>query len=132
MANPSRRSVLRTGVLITAAAAPLAAADKALSVVGGGMASGLRRSTFTPHVGATFRVSAPGGATHRARLAKVADVRTAKKGHDLKFRMLFRMNGAGPGQGTYSFHHPSVGQVHLFVTPIGAKPGVYEAVVDSR
>jgi hypothetical protein len=130
MANPSRRSVLRTGVVLAAAAAPLSAAGTAFSVVGGGMASGLRRSTFTPHVGKTFSMAAA-GATHSAKLTKVADVAAAKKGHDLRFRMLFTTDGAGPGQGTYAFHHPSVGQVHLFVTPVGAKPGVYEAVVSA-
>lgn len=131
MANPSRRSVLRTGVVLAATAAPLGAAGTAFSVVGGGMASGLRRATFAPHVGKTFSMSAA-GATHRAKLTKVADVAAAKKGHDLRYRLLFHTDGAGPGQGTYAFHHPAVGQVHLFVTPIGAKPGLYEAVVDTN
>jgi hypothetical protein len=129
MAKPSRRSVLRSGVVLVAASAPLGVAQHAMSVVAGGVASGLRRSTFKPHVGTTFSLS-DGGATYAAVLRRVADVKTAARGHDKKFRLVFEVKGAAP-QGTYRLKHPRIAAMDLFVAPTGGKAGVYEAVVDA-
>ena len=129
MAHPSRRSVLRTALVLAATSTPLVGAQRAVSFVAG-QGGALRRTAFRPHVGATFRF-ASGGVTYRAKLVKVGDLRAAKRGHDSKFSLLFTVKGAGPGAGTYRFAHPRYGTVELFVSPVGAKAGVYEAVVDA-
>jgi hypothetical protein len=130
MTNPSRRTVLRAGVVFAAASGPLAVSRQAMSAVAGGMSSNLRRATFRPHVGSVFRLGGD-DAGSTAVLHRVADVPGAR-GSDQQFRLLFHTNGAGPGQGTYAFRHSTLPTVHLFVTPIGKKAGVYEAVVDTR
>lgn len=127
MAHPSRRSVLRTALVLAATSTPLVGAQRAFSFVAG-QGGALRRSAFRPHVGATFLFGA-GGVAYRAKLVKVADIRTAARGDDRAFRLLFRVRGDGPGAGTYRFSHPRYGAVDLFVSPVGAKAGVYEAVV---
>lgn len=129
MAHPSRRSVLKTALVLAATSTPLLGAQRAFSFVAG-QGGALRRAAFQPHVGSTFMVAA-GGVAYRAKLAKVADVRTAARGHDRKFRLMFTIRGDGPGQGTYRFTHPRFGAVDLFVSPVGAKAGIYEAVIDA-
>jgi hypothetical protein len=129
MAKPTRRSVLRAGVVLAATAVPVGVAETALSVVAGGSASGLRRSTFKPHVGTVFRFR-DGDRTYSGVLKKVGDSRSATRGHDKKFRLVFALDASVP-QGTYSLRHPKVGTMDLFVSPIGQQPGVYEAVVDA-
>lgn len=131
MAKPSRRSVLRAGVVLAATTAPLGLARSATSMVAGGTASGLRRATFQPHVGTPFTLTAD-GTTHRAVLKKVADVRTAPRGHDRKFRLVFHVTGSTPASGTYRIGHRRIGAMDLFVNPIGGEPGVYEAIMDAR
>lgn len=130
MANPSRRTVLRAGVVAAAAAVPLAATQNAMSVVAGGMASGLRRSTFKPHLKSSFTLVGPNG-SYRAKLVEVKDLATAPAGHDAKFRLLFKVRGAKPGEGTYRVRHRAVSAMDLFVSPVGGGD-VYEAVVDAR
>ena len=131
MAETSRRNVLRAGVVLAASSVPLGIGTQALSFVAGPGAGSLRRSTFAPHVGS--RVTFVGlGSRHVAKLAKVEDAPYGQAGHDLSFRLLFRTRGAGPGQGTYRLKHPAFGGIDLFVTPIGQKPGLYEAIVDAR
>ncbi|HWL35617.1 MAG TPA: hypothetical protein VNQ77_05435 [Frankiaceae bacterium] len=129
MAHPSRRSVLRTALVLAATSTPLVGAQRAFSFVAG-QGGALRRAAFRPHVGATFSF-ASGGVTYRAKLVKVADLRNAARGDDRKFRLMFRVRGNGPGQGTYRFSSPRYGAVDLFVSPVGAHAGFYEAVVDA-
>ncbi|HEU0130074.1 MAG TPA: hypothetical protein VFQ85_03680 [Mycobacteriales bacterium] len=130
VAQPSRRSVLRAAVMLAAAAStPLLGAQRAFSLAPG-EGGALRRSAFRPHVGSSFALAAS-GVTYRAKLVKVADVRTAARGHEKKFRLMFDVRGSGPGAGTYRFSHPSYGAVDLFVSPVGAEAGAYEAVVDA-
>ena len=129
MANPSRRSVLRAGVLAAAVAAPLAASENVLAAVASNMASGLRRSTFVPHVKSSFALVGA-GAKHKATLVKVGDLVAAPSGHDAKFRLLFRVKGR-PAEGTYRLRHSHVAAMDLFVAPVGAKGDLYEAVVDA-
>lgn len=130
MAKPTRRSVLRAGVLAVAAAAPLGGAQQALSVVAGGMASGLRRSTFAPHRRTAFTLS-DGGGSYRAVLTEIGDHTKSTRGHEKKFRLLFQVSGAPPA-GTYRLSHGAVRAMDLFVTPVGSTGGLYEAVVDAR
>lgn len=131
MAKPTRRSVLRAGVVAAAAAVPLAAAQQGMAVVAGGMTSGLRRSTFKPHVRSTFTLVGAGG-THEAVLTKVGDLKATRRGHDRKFHLLFRVTGSRPAEGTYRLRHSRVAAMDLFVSPVGATGDVYEAVVDTR
>jgi hypothetical protein len=130
MANPSRRSVLRAGVIAAAVAAPLAASENVLAAVAGGMSSGLRRSTFVPHVKSSFALVG-GGTKHKATLVKVGDLVAAPSGHEAKFRLLFRVKGARPAEGVYRLRHSHVAAMDLFVAPVGAKGDLYEAVVDA-
>lgn len=130
MANPSRRSVLRAGVLAAAVAAPLAASENVLAAVASNMSSGLRRSTFVPHVKSSFALVG-GGAKHKATLVSVSDLVAGPSGHDAKFRLLFRVKGSRPEGGTYRLRHGRVAAMDLFVAPVGAKGNLYEAVVDT-
>ena len=130
MANPSRRSVLRAGVVAAAAAVPLAATQNAMSVVAGGMASGMRRSTFKPHLKSSFTLVGPNG-SYRAKLVEVKDLAGAPAGHDTKFRLLFRVRGAKPAEGTYRVRHRSVAAMDLFVAPVGGADA-YEVIIDAR
>jgi hypothetical protein len=131
MTNPSRRALLRAGVVV-AASVPLGAARQAMSFASTARPTGLRRALFRPHVGATFRFVADDGASYDATLTKVADTARAARGHDLRFRLLFQMHHAQPAQGTYRVEHPEAGAVLLFVSPVSGKAGVYEAVVHAR
>jgi len=130
MAKPSRRSVLRAGILVPAAAVPLATVDNAISLVAGGIASGLRRSTFAPHVRSSFSL-AGGDETYTATLTRIADLARSPRGHDRKFRLRFDVAGA-PEAGTYRLRHDRIGALDLFVAPVSGQAGVYEAVVDAR
>lgn len=129
MDKPTRRSVLRAGLVLTAAAVPIGFADTAMSVVAGGSASGLRRATFKPHTGSKFGFRDADRA-FTGVLRKVGDTRSATRGQDKKFRLVFAMDASVP-QGTYTLTHPKAGTMELFVSPIGQQPGVYEAVVDA-
>jgi hypothetical protein len=131
MANPSRRSVLRAGVIAAAAAGPLAATQNVFAAVAGSMSSGLRRSTFAPHVKSSFRLVGA-GATHHAKLVSVGDLLAARSGHDTKFRLLFRVSGSRPAEGTYRLRHGRIAAMDLFVAPVGASGNLYEAIVDTR
>ena len=131
MTNPSRRSVLRAGVVVAAAAVPLGVARQAFSVVAGGMASGLRRSAFQPHLRSTLTLAGNGG-THRAVLTRIDDLSPDDGADDLRFRLMFRVSRSRPAQGTYTFARRGMAPVALFITPVGAKPGVYEAIIDAR
>jgi len=131
MAKASRRSILRAGVVLAASSVPLGLGRQALSFVAGPGTGSLRRSAFTPHVGT--RVTFVGrGTRSAAKLTHVGDAPYGKTGHDLSFRLVFKTRGAGPGEGTYRLAHPALGGIDLYVSPIGAKAGVYEAIVDAR
>lgn len=131
MAKPTRRSVLRAGVVVAATSVPLGIAGQALSVVAGGMASGLRRSTFQPHLRSTFALDGEEG-SYRAVLTQVGDLVTSPRGHDKKFRLLFRVQGARPAEGIYRISNGKVSPIALFVAPVGRTGEFYEAVVDAR
>jgi hypothetical protein len=127
--SSSRRTFLRTCVLVAAAAAPLGVAGEAMSLVSGG-ANGLRRSSFTPHVKRRFALVAADGRVHRATLVGVSDLAAGPAAHDRKFRLLFSMDSRPPG-GIFQLRHPSVAATDLFVAPVGGGDR-YEVVVDAH
>lgn len=130
MAKPTRRSVLRAGGVVAGMSA-LGVASRALPVVAGAMASGLRRSTFQPHVGSAFTFDGAAG-SYRGVLTEVGNLKTAPRGHDRKFSLLFKVTGARPAGGTYRLSHRKIGAMDLFVSPVGASGDFYEAVVNGR
>lgn len=129
MSKPTRRSVLRAGVVLAATAAPIGVAEHAMSVVGGGRASGLRRTTFAPHVGTTFTFAGEGG-LHQGVLKRIANLDNGPKS-ETRFRLVFKVKGSAPAQGTYQLQHGRLAAMALFVVPVSAKSGTYEAIVDS-
>lgn len=130
MANPTRRSILRAGVVVAGMSVPLGAASRALSAVTGVTAPGLRRSTFQPHLGTAFTLHGEGG-SYPAVLTEVGNLKTARHGHDRKFNLLFTVSGGRPAGGTYRLSHGKIGTLDLFVSPVGAAGNVYEAVVNA-
>lgn len=128
MVRPSRRQVLRTGVVAFAAAGPLATADNALAAI---TPVRLARGTFRPLVGRTFRVTSR-GVRYTAVLASIGDLPSATPGHAYRFRLTFRIRSGGPAQGTYRFETGRLAPFDLFVVPVGGRRTTYEAVVVSR
>lgn len=126
MMQPSRRQVLRLGVVAAAASGPLALAERALAVV----AVRLTRRTFRPLVGSAFRFSAA-GRSYTAVLASVGNLPNSRPGDENRFRLMFTVRGGGPAQGTYRFTHPKLAPFPLFVVPVGRGGTTYEAVVVS-
>ncbi len=128
MATSSRRTFLRTCVLLAAAAAPLGVSGEAMSLVTG-EANGLRRSSFTPHLKRRFALVAADGTVQRATLVEVSDLAAGPRGHDRKFRLLFGLSSR-PQAGIFQLRHPSVAATELFVSPVGTGDR-YEVVVDA-
>jgi hypothetical protein len=127
--SSSRRTFLRTCVLLTAAAAPLGVAGEAVSLRSGS-ANGLRRSSFTPHLKRRFALVAADGKVHHATLVAVSDLAAGPKAHDRKFRLMFSMSSRPPG-GLFELRHPAVAATELFVAPVGGGDR-YEVVVDAH
>jgi hypothetical protein len=126
--RPSRRQVLRTGVIAgVAASAPLALAEQATALV---TTPRLSRRMFAPRVGSTFRFTAK-GVSYSATLKPLRDLAGSAPGHAYRFRLLFTTRVSGPAQGTYRFTHPTLAAVTLFVVPVGSGRRYYEAVVYS-
>jgi hypothetical protein len=127
----TRRSLLRTGALATAATLaglrPWAAADAEAA------ASHLRRSSYARLIGQRFAVGAV-----ELRLVSIADVAGAAvnrslAGSDDAFVLTF----SGPlkpvlAGGTHTLRHARLGRFELFISPVEKprKGQRYEAVVD--
>jgi hypothetical protein len=118
----TRRRLLQAG----GAGAALAIAGSAGRVVvagAAGTATGLlRRSRYTPHVGRSFRLTAPDGTSIMAKLAAVEDLSpTAQprlRGSDDAFVLIFR----GPArpqlaQDVLDIRHPGAGRAALLASP---------------
>ena len=94
----------------------------------------LRRSTYEPHIGTTFRIHQPEGAPLKVKLVEVAGLTGAQDREDA-FSLLFH----GPAR-TEQFHqdehwtiaHRALGRFPMFVEPVsGAARGQhYEAIVN--
>jgi hypothetical protein len=127
--SSSRRTFLRTCVLVAATAAPIGMAREAMSLPSGS-ANGLRRSSFTPHLKRPFALVAADGTVHTATLVGVTDLAAGPKAHDQKFRLLFSMTSR-PAGGIFQLRHARVAPTELFVAPVGGGDH-YEVVVDAR
>lgn len=127
MEDLTRRSLLR-GATVVAAAAPLAALLPTDLAFAG---TALTRSSFAPHKGTIFTVRGRFVRT-KMRLVAIQDLSPSAKGHPRRFSLVFRpVSAQRPGQGTYSFVHPKLGTLSIFVVPAG-RSGDYEAVFNAR
>jgi hypothetical protein len=147
----SRRTVLKSGVAVAAAAAAgvttaglvgwfsdgrkLTWEQSVLRRLGKSEAVKLTRSQFTPHVNSTFTAKQKGQST-RLVLTEVNDLRSAQApNEEHRFSLVFTApNGAAIDPGLYEFTQPKLGTVALFVTPVdlGRQGRRYEAVVNRR
>lgn len=126
--KPSRRELLRLGVVAAAATGQLTVAEHAFAAT---RSTRLARTSFTPYVGSTFSVVAQ-GRTYKAVLSSVDDLPHHAAGDRYRFRLLFTVQGgAGPSQGTHTFRSGSLGPLQLFVVPVGGGYTSYEAIVVS-
>jgi hypothetical protein len=128
----SRRGFLAGGVgLAIVAAAPFAPGGRAMAVP----RVALKRSTFTRLHGATFRMRGA-GRDLEVVLSQINDLRPVYRANDEdRFALVFRARLHDPLPGAiYTFHHPSIGDVALFVSPVGhsTTATTYEAVINRR
>lgn len=125
--QPSRRELIRLGVVAVAATGQLVVADRAFAAT---KSTRLARTTFTPNIGAAFGLTAA-ARTYKAVLHSVGDVAGYPAGDRYRFRLLFTVQEQGPDQGTYTFRSGSLGPLALFVVPVGGGRTYYEAIVVS-
>jgi hypothetical protein len=128
----SRRAFLRSGVAVTVlSAVPVALVPAAF----GAPAAGLTRSRFAPLVGTTFRMTG-GGDNLDVVLSEIHDLVPVRRSQDEKrFALRFDASRAHRRtEGIRTLHHPQVGNVVLFVSPVdrGVKALHYEAVINCR
>lgn len=128
LCGPSRRTVLRAGVAASAAAVVAVEAAPA----GAAAVGPLRFADFRAQVGTVFTVRDREG---RARVLRLAEARetpvvSAVPGLGESYSLMFR-GGRGPrmASGTYALRHPGIGEVDLFLHPVGSGRA-YEAVVN--
>lgn len=134
MQQPSRRALLRYGVVAAAAVAALPAAGTAhagVLLADPGRATRLRRSVFAGHAGSAFLLS-DGVREYHAVLVAVEDLSPRYAGDDRRFGLLFRVRGGGlPPAGTYTMGHAALRPFALYVGPVTADDHVYQAVVNA-
>jgi hypothetical protein len=129
----SRRTFV--GSAVAAAATGLAVLRSPVSfaaAAGRRGASPLTRSAFTPLLGHSFSLSAPGVKT-QAVLDSVADVPGAPSGSPTCFSLLFRAPAGTPlGQATYTVAHGSGATWPLFAVPVdlGRSAQLLQAVIN--
>ncbi len=90
----------------------------------------LTRSTFTPLVGATLRMTGEGD-DFDVVLSQVNDLSPSARGEEDRFALIFRAPAGRPrAQGIRTFRHERLGGTGIFVAPVGRPvDGVtYEAV----
>ncbi len=84
---------------------------------------------FRPHLNTSFAVNAADGASARLVMAEVAERPITKNVE--QFSLIFHAPAATTlPQGIHGFHHPALGDLDLFIVPIGAPNGrrtVYQA-----
>jgi uncharacterized protein DUF6916 len=88
----------------------------------------LTQATFAPHVGSPFRVHV-GDSELELTLVEVSDVRVSPRVE--AFSLEFRGPAASPlPQAEYQFDHPVIGELALFIVPVGRDGDAleYEAV----
>jgi hypothetical protein len=90
----------------------------------------LTRSTFTPLLGTTLRMTG-GGDDFEVVLEEINDLSPSAPGDENRFALVFRAPvGQAPTQGIRTFRHERTGDTGIFVAPVGrAVDGLnYEAV----
>jgi len=101
------------------------------------MSEQLTVESFSPHVGATFEMQLDGTRTMALELAEVTDLgdsargRSGRDGERSPFSIVFRSaSTAVLPQGIYHIAHAALGNLELFLVPIGpdAAGMRYEAV----
>ncbi len=97
---------------------------------GGGGPALLTRSTFTPLLGTTLRMTG-GGDDFDVVLDEINDLSPSARDDEDRFAVIFRgPAGLAPAQGIRTFRHERTGDAAIFVVPIGRPvDGVtYEAI----
>jgi hypothetical protein len=91
----------------------------------------LARGDFEAHLGSTFTVEMPGGASIALALAAAGPAGAGRPGGREPFSLVF----AGPRtsllrQGIHRLAHPAFGTLDLFLVPVGPHGGAmqYEAI----
>jgi hypothetical protein len=135
MTDTTRRTVLRVGALV-AAAAPLAAptlaaaaSPSAATALPAHVRRLYRRSRFVPLVGATFTLVDTAG-RWPVTLTAVDDLPNARRGAETSFGLTFTCGSAGPEQGTFVIRRRRFPATTLFLVP-SADRRSYQAVINN-
>jgi hypothetical protein len=131
MSDVSRRAVLRGAVVAgVGAAVPVAAASPALAATTTTAAAPpLRRSTFKPLLNQSFTLTTASRKSYSAKLAAIGDYNAATAGSDQSFTLLFK--GTVPPAGICTVSSGKLKPVSLFLSPVGNKAGVAQAVIST-
>jgi hypothetical protein len=119
----SRRALLQAGGVFAGALA-LGAGGALLTGAAPDALAGLRRSDYTPWVGSTFHLGAPGRRPVPVRLEAVENpLRRPPLDPEAEFLLVFRLSpsNAPLGQDVMDILHPSVYTRSLLVTPISRR-----------
>jgi hypothetical protein len=137
-AGVTRRRLLQAGGTSLALAAVGGAGRVVTAGAAAPAADALRRSRYAPHVGRTFRLTAPDGTSIQAKLAAVEDLAPALqprlRGSDDAFVLIFR----GPArprleQDVLDIRNPAAGRAALLASPSSrGRHGQDYAVVVNR
>lgn len=99
-----------------------------------GRPTSLTRSLFEPILGATLRVGSRLDSVEVV-LAEITDLAPVLRADDPnRFALLLRAHGSHrPVSGIRTFHHHDLGDVALFVSPVGraVKPAHYEVIINN-
>lgn len=111
-------------------------AARAASVRAGAARPGTwARSRFTPHRGATFRMTGA-GADVKVVLTEISDLRpTVRPDDENRFSLMFvAPMGHSAADGIRKFSRAGFGDIDLFVSPVGrsAKARHYQAIINRR
>lgn len=126
----SRRALLRNGAAVALlSAVPLSLTHRVSAAFG----ADLTRSTFTPLLGQTLRMTS-GGHTVKVVLSEINDLLpTTRAGDENRFSLIFAApKDEARSQGIEEFRHPEIGKMAMFVAPIdrGTQAVRFEAVVN--
>jgi len=121
----TRRHLLLAGGAAISGLALLRGAGALERSLGARSPLGLRRSDYTHHVGSSFRLTGPGGASVIAPLVAVSNVSGPARlaGSEDAFILIFHASPRQPrlGQAVMDVHHPRGWSRRLLISP--ASPG---------
>jgi hypothetical protein len=134
----SRRAFVRGGAGVALlAAAPSAWAHSAVAARRRSLSAGgtsLTRSRFEPALGATLRMTGGGGDDVDVVLTEISDLSPVLRAEDPdRFSLLLvAPRDHRPTASTRTLRHDSIGEVSLFVSPVGrgVRAVRYEAVIN--